>query len=175
MRILRIVAIMAGALLALVVVGAVTLLLFVDPNRYRGDIERVAKEHSARVLVIRGKLELKVFPWLALSVHDVELSNPPGFGTQPFLTVQNASIGVKLLPLLGKRLEVSRVRLDGVNITLITRGEQNNWQDLGESEGTPDAPSGSSSGAGAVASIEGVDLSKSSVVFKDEIKQSSTQ
>src|SRR4030088_2358398 len=111
MRILRIVAIMAGALLALVVVGAVTLLLFVDPNRYRGDIERVAKEHSARVLVIHGKLELKIFPWLALSVHDVQLSNPPGFGAQPntgrpFMTVQNASIGVKLLPLLGKRLEV---------------------------------------------------------------------
>ena len=113
MRVFRVVAIVAGALIALVVIGLVALLLFVDPNRYRGDIERVAKEHSARVLTIHGKLELKIFPWLALSVHDVQLSNPEGFGTQPFMTVQNASIGVKLLPLLGKRLEVSRIALDG--------------------------------------------------------------
>jgi AsmA protein len=175
MRIVRIAAIVVGTLVGLIVVGVVALLLFVDPNRYRGDIEQAAKQHTARVLAIHGKLELKVFPWLALSVHDVELSNREGFGTQPFLTVQNASIGVKLLPLLGKRLEVSRVRLDGVNITLISRGEQNNWQDLGESEGTPEAPSVSSSGPGAVASIEGVDLSKSSVVLEDEIKKSSTQ
>src|SRR5580704_12516489 len=141
MRIFRIVAIVAGALVALVVIGVVALLLFVDPNRYRGDIERAAKEHSGRVLTIHGKLELKIFPWLALSVHDMQLSNPAGFESQPdagrpnmgqpFLSVQNASIGVKLLPLLGKRLEVSRIALDGVNITLISRGEQNNWQDLG--------------------------------------------
>src|SRR5258707_15724409 len=115
MRIVRIAVIVVGTLVGLIVVGVVALLLFVDPNRYRGDIEQAAKQHTARVLAIHGKLELKVFPWLALSVHDVELSNREGFGTQPFLTVQNASIGVKLLPLLGKRLEVSRVRLDGVN------------------------------------------------------------
>ena len=175
MRIVRIANIIVGTLVGLIVLGVAALLLFVDPNRYRGDIEQAAKQHTARVLAIHGKLELKVFPWLALSVHDVELSNRAGFGTQPFLTVQNASIGVKLLPLLGRRLEVSRVRLDGVNITLISRGEQNNWQDLGESEATPEAPAGNSPGPGAVASIEGVDLSKSSVVFKDEIKKTSTQ
>jgi AsmA protein len=175
MRIVRVAAIVAGTLVGLAVVGVVALLLFVDPNRYRGNIEQAAKQHTARVLAIRGKLELKVFPWLALSVHDVELSNRAGFGTQPFLTVQNASIGVKLLPLLRSRLEVSRIRLEGLNIQLISRGEQNNWQDLGESEGTPESPSTASSGPGPAVSIEGVDLSKSSVVFNDEVKKTSTQ
>src|SRR6202035_4286889 len=156
MRILRIVALVAGALLALVVIGLVALLLFVDPNRYRGDIERVAKEHSARVLNLHGQLELKIFPWLALSVHDVQLSNPEGFGTQPFMTVQNASIGVKLLPLLGKRLEVSRIALDGVNVNLVSRGEENNWKDLSESKGSAPSPSGSRPSQGSV-TIEGVD------------------
>src|ERR1700730_17102399 len=127
MRMFRIVAILTGALLVLLVVVAVALLLFVDPNRYRGDIERVAREHTGRVLVIHGKLQLKIFPWLALSVHDVELSNRPGFGAQPFMTVQNASIGVKLLPLLGKRLQVSRIALDGVDVNLVSRGDENNW------------------------------------------------
>ncbi|MEA3178980.1 MAG: AsmA protein [Gammaproteobacteria bacterium] len=175
MRIFRIVAIVAGTLVALVLLGVIALLLFVDPNRYRGDIEKAAQEHSARVLTIHGKLELKVFPWLALSVHDVELSNRPGFGKQPFLTVQNASIGVKLLPLLSQRLEVSRVKLEGANINLVTRGEQNNWQDLGEeSKDTPKKPA-DSSGLGTAVSIEGVDVSKTSVVYSDEVKKSTTE
>src|ERR1700736_3960587 len=156
MRILRIVAIVAGALLALVFLGGAALLLFVDPNRYRGDIERVAKEHSARVLVIRGKLELKIFPWLALSVHDVQLSNPEGVGTQPFMTVQNASIGVKLLPLLGKRLEVKRIALDGVSLNLVSRADENNWKDLSEPKGPAGSPSRAPPSQGSV-SIEGVD------------------
>lgn len=175
MRALRIVAIVAAAILGLIVVGAIALWLFVDPNRYRGDIEKAAKEHTARVLVIRGKLQLKLFPWLALSVHDVELSNPPGFGSQPFLTVQNASIGVKLLPLLGKRVEVSRVSLDGVNVNLVSRGEQNNWKDLSESkESQKPTPANEGPSTGAL-SIEGLDLGKSSVTYRDEVKKSTTQ
>jgi AsmA protein len=174
MRIFRIVAIVAGSLLALVVIAALALLLFVDPNRYRGDVERLAKEHTARVLAIRGKLELKIFPWLALSVHDVELSNPPGFGARPFMTVQNASIGVKLLPLLAKRLEVSRIRLDGVNVNLVSRGDENNWKDLSEPEETPERPSSGSPSQGSV-TIEGVALSKSSLVYRDEVKKTTTQ
>jgi AsmA protein len=181
MRIFRVVAIVAGALVALIVIGLVALLLFVDPNRYRGDIERVAKEHTARVLVIRGKLQLKVFPWLALSVHDIQLSNPLGFGAEPntgrpFMTVQNASIGVKLLPLLGHKLQISRVALDGVNVNLISRGDQNNWNDLSEGQG-PGSAESSSGGAPSRGSvtIEGVDLTRSSVVYRDEVKKSTTE
>jgi AsmA protein len=180
MRAVRIVAIVAGVLLALGVLGAIALWLFVDPNRYRADIEKAARQHTARTLVIRGPLQLKLFPWLALSVRDLELSNPPGYGSQPFLTVQNASIGVKLLPLLGKRVEVSRVALDGVNINLVSRGEDNNWKDLSESkesaakEPTAKRPASGSPSEG-VLSIEGVALSKSSLVYRDEVKKTTTQ
>jgi AsmA protein len=175
MRIVRIVAIAVGTLVALVVLAAIALLLFVDPNRYRGDIEKAAKEHSTRVLTIRGKLDLHVFPWLALGVHDVELSNRAGFGQQPFLTVQNASIGVKLLPLLSKRLEVSRVKLEGATINLVSRGEQNNWQDLSDEPGAQQKPVNEPSGPPPAISIEGVDISKTSVVYSDEVKKSTTQ
>lgn len=174
MRIVRIAAMVVGTLLALAMAAVIALLLLVDPNRYRGDIEKAAREHSTRVLTIRGKLDLKVFPWLALGVNDVELSNRPGFGSQPFVTVQNASIGVKLLPLLSKRLEVSRVKLEGANVNLVSRGEQNNWQDLSESQETA-KPASEPAGPPPAISIEGVDVSKTSVVYTDEIKKSTTQ
>lgn len=170
MRILRIFGIAAGALLALAVLGILALLLFIDPNRYRGDIERVVKEHTARDLLIQGKLGLKVLPRIALSVQDVQLSNPPGFGSQPFLTVRDARIGVKLLPLLGKRIEVSRIALDGVTVNLVSRGEQNNWKDLSQSKGDAQTSAGAQASSGSI-SIEGVDLSKASLVYRDEVKK----
>jgi AsmA protein len=176
MRTVRIVAIAVAALVAILVVGAIGLLLFVDPNRYRSDIERAAQEHANRPVTIRGKLELKVFPWLALAVHDLQLGNPPGFGSQPFVTVQNASIGVRLLPLLGKRLEVSRISISGVTVNLIRRGAQNNWKDLSESKG-PSAPGNVSNGTSSSVStsIEGVDVTKTSVIIRDEAKKSTTE
>lgn len=174
MRVLRIVAIVAGALVALIVVGAVVLFLVVDPNSYRGEIERAAKEHTVRVLTIRGKLGLKLFPRLALSVQDVQLSNPPGFGPEPFMTVQNASIGVRLLPLLSKRLEVSRISLDGVNVELVSRAEQNNWKDLSEPQESAKRPSGAPPSQGSIL-VEGVDLSKSSLVYRDEAKKTTSR
>src|SRR5690242_18606391 len=107
MRVIRVLAIVVGALVALVILAMLAVLVFVDPNRYRGDIEKAAREHTSRVLTIGGKLHLSVFPWLGLSVADVQLSNRAGFGSQPFMTVQKASIAVKVLPLLRNRLEVS--------------------------------------------------------------------
>jgi AsmA protein len=62
MRVVRAVAIVVGAVVALVILAMIAVLAFVDPNRYRGDIERVAQEHTSRALTIRGKLQLKVFP-----------------------------------------------------------------------------------------------------------------
>jgi AsmA protein len=175
MRIVRIVAIVVGTLVALIVVAVIALLLFVDPNKYRGDIEKAAKQHTGRDLTIRGKLDLKVFPWIALGVHDIELSNRAGFGSQPMLTVQNASIGVKLLPLLSSRLEVSKVKLEGAHVNLVSRGEQNNWQDLSEASGTPEKPANEPAGPPPAVSIEGVDVSKTSLVYTDEVKKNTTE
>jgi AsmA protein len=175
MRIARIIAIVAGVLIALVIVGVVALFLFVDPNRYRGEIERVAAQHTGRNLTIRGKLELKVFPWLAVSVNEVELSNPPQFGSRPFARIRKASIGVKLLPLLGRRIEVSRIALQGADVSLVSRGAaDNNWKDLSESRQSPQASAPPGSAAPSL-SIEGVDLSKSSLLYRDEAKKTTTE
>ncbi|HZO24112.1 MAG TPA: AsmA family protein, partial [Steroidobacteraceae bacterium] len=193
MRVLRVVAVVVAGLLGLLIVALIAVLLFVDPNKYRGQIEQAARQHTDRELTIGGKLQLRFFPWLALSVGDARLSNRPGFGTEPFLTVRNASIGVAVLPLLGGRLEVSRIRLEGVSLNLVSRGAQNNWQDLSESDESeqtqtaakPVGPAPSKGAEGAEASrkpgtrghlsVEGMDLSRFSVVYRDEVKKTTTE
>ena len=166
MRALKIGGIVIGALIGLIVIGIVAIVLIVDPNDYRDDIAKLVEQETGRPLEIRGKLDLKIFPWLALNIHDVTLGNPPAYGKEPFLTVQTASVGVKLMPLLRKQVQVSRVALEGLSVTLVSRGEEeNNWKDLGESkEKEPPA----SSGPAPQVSIDGVDVSKSMLVYRDE-------
>jgi AsmA protein len=172
MRALKIAGIVVGVIVGLIVIGVVAILLLVDPNDYRDDIAALVQQKTGRPLAIRGKLDLKIFPWLGVNIHDVTLGNPPGYGNDPFLTVQKASVGVKLIPLLRKRFEVSRVAVDGLAVTLISRSEtENNWKDLGESkEKQPE-----STGPAPKMSIAGVDITKSSLVYRDEEKKSVTR
>jgi len=170
MRALKITGIVVGALLGLIVVAVVAVLLLVDPNDYRDDIAKLAQEKTGRPLAIRGKLSLKVFPWIALELNDVTLGNPPAYGTEPFLTVSHVNVGVKLLPLLHKEVQVRRVAVEGLAVTLISRSEQeNNWKDLGESADKSEPAATSST---TKTRIAGVDVSKSTLIYKDEAKKS---
>src|SRR5450631_160131 len=121
MRAVRIAAIVVASLIAVLVVGVVALLLLVDPNDFRADIGRYVQRETGRELTLGGRLDLKFFPWLSLGLQNVSLSNPAQFGAEPFITAQNVRVGVRVWPLLRKRLEVSRVAVDGLTVNLIAR------------------------------------------------------
>jgi AsmA protein len=170
MRHLKILVLVVAAVCALSVAAAVAVLLSVDPNAYRGQIERFTEQKTARHLQIGGQLHLKLFPYLAISIEDVQLGNRPGYGQSVFLSVRRASVGVRLLPILRKRLEVSRVVLDGVNANLVSRSaSDNNWKDLAEPEGQETGASGAP--AVASASIAGLEITNASLVYHDEAKK----
>jgi len=172
MRALKIAGIVVGSLVALVVIGAIAVVMLVDPNDYRDDIARIVQDKTGRPLEIRGEMDLKLFPWIALEVNDLSLGNPPGYGDEPFLTVNHVNVGVKLLPLLSKKVEVRRVAVEGLAVTLISRGEEeNNWKDLGQSEEAPAEESGST----AQTTIAGLDVSKSTLIYRDEAEKSVTR
>jgi len=118
-----------------VVVGLATVVLLVDPNTFRDEIASQVEEKTGRKLMIEGDIKLSVFPWIGLELGQVALGNAPGFGPEPFARLEGAEIRVKLLPLLSKRLEVKRIVLDGLRLSLAkdTRG-RTNWQDLTRKE-----------------------------------------
>src|SRR5512139_235050 len=161
MRAVKIAGIVVVAVIGLIVLGAVAIVMLVDPNDYRDDIAKLVEQKTGRPLEIRGKLGLKLFPWIALEVNDVRLGNPPGYGSDPFLSVTSANVGVKLLPLLHKQVEIRRVSIDGLSVTLISRGpEANNWKDLSESK----EPAAEPAGGTAKTSIAGIDISKATLL-----------
>jgi AsmA protein len=172
MRALRIVAYVAAGLIGLVVIGLVLVVVFVDPNDYRDDIEKLVEEKTGRELTLSGDLKLSVFPWIALESGPASLGDAQGFGPEPFVSIRDARVGVRLLPLLSGKVEVGNVRLDGARIRLITdENGRNNWADLGESE-AEETPAPTESGATEVPTVASLEISDAAVVMEDRQQKS---
>ncbi len=166
MRALRIVAYVAAGLIGLIVIGLVLVVVFVDPNDYRDDIEQLVEQKTGRELTLSGDLDLSVFPWIALETGPASLGDAPGFGPEPFVSIKEARVGVRLLPLLRGKVEVGNVRLDGARIRLITdESGRDNWADLGKSE-TPNEPA-PETGAAQLPTIAGLEISDAAVVMEN--------
>src|SRR5678816_1889363 len=167
MRPLRIVAYVAAGLIGLIVIGLILVVVFVDPNDYRDDIQRIVKEKTGRELTLSGDLKLSVFPWIALETGPASLGDAQGFGPEPFVSIKEAHVGVRLLPLLRGKVEVGSVRLDGARIRLITdESGRDNWADLGKSETPPTTPQ-PETGATEIPTIAGLEISDAAVVMEN--------
>jgi AsmA protein len=178
MRPLKIVAYVAGGLIALIIVALLLVAVFVDPNDYRDDIERIVEEKSGRELNLEGDLKLSVFPWIALEVGPASLGDAPGFGPEPFIAIKEARVGVRLLPLLRGKVEASNVRLAGARIRLITDAQgRDNWADLGEGDTQEETPadSGSSTSDGSLPTIGGIEITDAAVLVENRAEKTRRQ
>lgn len=140
MRFAKIAAYVVGGLVGLIVLALVLIVVFVDPNDFRDDIERVVEAQTHRRLTLAGELELSLFPWLALKTGPASLADAPGFGDEPFVSIEDARVSVRVLPLLRGKIEAGAISLKSPRIRLITdeNGRQN-WADLGGGgEATPE-------------------------------------
>jgi len=166
MRIARIALLGLAGLLLVVVVVAACLLLFFDPNAHKAELQRLVQEQTGRELQLPGDLKLKLFPWVAIETGRATLGNAAGFGAEPMLEIEHARLGLKLLPLLHRRVEVAAVRLDTPTIRLaVDAAGRNNWADF-SGKGETAAPGG---GAGALSSVSvaGVQISHGTLLYVD--------
>ncbi len=171
MRPLRIVAYVAAGLIGLIVIGLVLVVMFVDPNDYRDDIEKLVEEKTGRELTLSGDLKLSVFPWIALESGPASLGDAPGFGPEPFVSIRQAHIGVRLLPLLSGKVEIGNVRLDGARIRMITDEQgRENWADLGKSESATETQA--ESAATEVPTVASLEISDAAVVMENRQEKS---
>ena len=118
--------------LVLLIVAAIIIIpLVVDPNDFKPEIQQAVKDKTGRDLAIPGDIELSVFPWVALELGEVSLSNAEGFGDQPMAKVDGISIRVKVMPLLSKKLEMDKLQLSGLALNLgKDKNGRTNWDDL---------------------------------------------
>lgn len=117
------------ALALAVLAGAGAFVLFVatfDLERYRGELEGWAQARLGRAVRFAGPMHLEFWPRLALEVQDVHVASPPGFASE-FAAIRRLAIGVELLPLLQRRLEIASIDADGVVLHLERGPGGGNW------------------------------------------------
>lgn len=180
-RLLKFVLFGALGLVAVLAVVAILAAMLIDPNDYRDNIAKAVKEGTGRDLTISGDLELGLFPWVSIDIGETTLGNREGFGEEPMLRFNSASIAVKLLPLFTGNVEFADIVIDGATVRLsVNKNGANNWSDMGEASAadrpadsppTPDrADVEIEVGKGDLESfrIAGIAMTNSSVSYIDE-------
>lgn len=168
------------AIIFIVVAGLVALPFIVDPNDYKDEISTQVEKVTGRNLTLQGDIGLSVFPWIALELGPLSLSNAEGFKADAFAKVDAAEIRIKLMPLLKKQLEMDTIVLDGLVLNLETdKNGKTNWDDLTQADEVvkeDKKPSEEKAGpALAAVSIAGVKLSNANILWSDAAKGESFQ
>ena len=123
-----------GTLVVVAVAGAAVFAMTFDPNRYKGEIERLAKEKTGRTLAVKGDIKLAFWPSLGADVAGVTFTEKGS--NQEFVSFDGAHASVKLLPLLSGQYIVDAVSLSGLKARVV-KGKDGrfNFSDLLETSG----------------------------------------
>ncbi|WP_350647952.1 AsmA family protein [Pseudomonas sp. HY13-MNA-CIBAN-0226] len=131
--------VLLGLLLIIVALGFALTHLF-DPNDYKDEIRQIARDKAHIELTLNGDIGWSLFPWLGLELHEASvatLAKP----AEPFADLQMLGLSVRVLPLLRREVQMSDVRVEGLNLRLNRdKDGHGNWEDIGKVPATQTTP-----------------------------------
>jgi uncharacterized protein involved in outer membrane biogenesis len=99
--------------------------VFVDPNHYRGAIQAEVEKRLGRTVTL-GDMHLGLLP-PRLQVRDLTIDDDPSFRTQkPFVQAHDLDLSVKLLSLLRGAINIDSLTLQNPSVELV-RNQQSVW------------------------------------------------
>ncbi len=112
--------IVIGLLIALaLMVGIILALPFlVDLNKYQDQYKPLLEDALNRKVQLKD-IRLTIWPRIGARVADLVVLDDPAFGSSPFASLTSLDLGVKLMPLLGGKVEVEEITLRVPVITVI--------------------------------------------------------
>jgi uncharacterized protein involved in outer membrane biogenesis len=155
--------------LVVVVAGALLYLVNMDPNNHKDRITAMVAEQTGLTLHLDGDIGLTFYPWFGISVENVTVDNPPGYGDTHLLRLDSAQLRFMLLPALRGRYEIDTIRLHGADINLIVNEQgRGNWEGLID-EAETEPPSSVEPGDMGLANVRlgGVDIRNGRLGFDD--------
>jgi AsmA protein len=174
------IAIVGGALVALVIIALLIVPSFVDLQSYKPRIEKMVSEATGRPFSIGGDIDLSLFPWVGFSSSDIHLGNPPGFEEKDFASLKTIEVRVKLIPLISKDIQVKRFIIEEPRIALEkSKSGRTNWEGIGkkpaEAAPKPEKEKAPEGGAGEGLPIAGLAvgefaITKGSIIWIDHSK-----
>ncbi|QHF48375.1 AsmA family protein [Pseudomonas sp. S49] len=123
--------VLLGLLLIIVAAGFALTHLF-DPNDYKDEIRQIARDKAHIELTLNGDIGWSLFPWLGLELHEASVATliKPA---EPFADLQMLGLSVRVLPLLRREVQMSDVRVEGLNLRLNRdKDGHGNWEDIGK-------------------------------------------
>lgn len=162
-----------ASLIVLIVLGMVLLPIVIDLNDYREQIQSAVFENTGYDVHLNGPVSWSVFPWLGLSVVDVQLDDSH---QRPRVILKRADIHIAVLALVFRqRVDVQALVLDGLTLNLSreARGEANR---VGAEESTdaavtanePGPTQPSTPGKPLNLNIASVDINQISLNYQDQ-------
>ena len=164
------------ALIVLAIGGAGYAISTINPAQLTQLLSSSVKAATGRDLRIAGPVNLTIFPSIGVKAEDVSLSNASWASGSDMIQLKRIDVGIRLLPLLSKRIEISRIHLNGLDAQLQSNAAgQNNWilvaplaqgATANTHSETPESAA-SSNGDDSFISIETVSITDARISYQD--------
>ncbi len=129
----KIVLFAAGGIVALLILAAVVLVLFVDVNAHKPRLEAAASDALGMEVRIGGNLGIGFFPGFHVTLGDVRIRNR-GLDVA---SAKEAILGIELLPLLHKEVRIVKIGMKRPRISIEQdRDGKFNFEERKETKGT---------------------------------------
>ena len=157
----------ALALALLVVLAAITLVWLVDPNAWRARIAQSASASLGRQVQLGGDLHWNLGWNIAIASEGGSIGNAPGFDATPFAQWKHLRLGLNARALLGKRIVIDQLAVDGliVNLQRNAAGE-GNWN-FTLAQGEEAGREGAAASKSIALQIASLQLRNSQLTFRD--------
>lgn len=171
-RFFRIVAIILVVLVVLLATAVFAVTRLIDPNDFKPQISALAQEHANLALDIQGDLGWTFWPSLGVNAGRMEARIN---GDQAlFAAIDEASLGVRVWPLLFGRVEMDAVSLSGLYLDLISNEDGGNWERItgvspAENQGSPETSTADDTSLNIPVSIPQVTLTDSRVRYRNNL------
>ena len=115
-----------AALVGLALIGLIATSWFINRDALRAAVEAQIRAVTGLDLVVKGNIDISVFPASYVSFHDVGLKG--GATADPALSVDVLTANLRLLPLLLQRFEIADVMMLRPNIRIVREADGgSNW------------------------------------------------
>jgi AsmA protein len=158
-------------LLLLLVAVALVVPLFLNPESMKAPMLRQIEAMTGYKVNVAGDVSVRLLPSARLRLADVSItSSLSAENDKPFAKARELDVGVKLLPLLSGKVEITRLALQNPELTLVQSAGKNNWQTKPAMTKPATTESAKTNGDAAVASailLQAFEISDGALSYKN--------
>lgn len=157
-KLIKLLLVIIGVIVILLIVGYFIIKSYLKPQTVRGIAEKVTTEAIQHPVKI-GHVGLRFGFKVGITIDSIKITNAKGFGQKPMVEIDRATLNLKILPLLGRRIVISGLDFTGVKVNV----ERNKNKEINFAAVIPKEAKGSN----WALSLSSVTISKGDVSYFD--------